>query len=118
MTRTANQDLRSLAIAIGETVDAAGNRPVDLNERDFAWFVEQGALDVFIIEHENGVPISTAKHILRADEGQLVFGVGDTGSSLTTFAKGLPNTKLDACRRTSFGNTQRVKNSPIRLMVG
>lgn len=94
MTLTTNQDLWSLAIAIGKTLDAAGNRPIDLNERDFAWFVEQGALDVFIIEHENGVPMSTAKHILRADEGQLVFGVGDTGSSLTTFAKGLPNTKL------------------------
>ncbi len=94
MTRTANQDLRSLAVAFGETVDAAGNRPVDLSERDSAWFVEKGALDVFIMEHENGVPISTAKHILRADEGQLVFGVGDGGTSLTTFAKGLPKTRL------------------------
>ena len=94
MTRTANQDLRSLAVAFGETVDAAGNRPVDLSERDSAWFVEQGALDVFIMEHENGVPISTAKHILRANEGQLVFGVGDGGTSLTTFAKGLPKTRL------------------------
>ncbi|MCY4474526.1 MAG: ATP-binding cassette domain-containing protein [Chloroflexi bacterium] len=94
MNKTKQQDLKSLAISHGALTESAGNMPIDLCSPGELWFVEQGALDVFLVEHENGVPSVTPKHILRADEGRLVFGFDAGGTTLDAHTKGLPGTKL------------------------
>ena len=77
---------------------SAGNLPVDLDDADSAWFVERGALDVFLVEYQDGEPISSSKHILRAEGGRMVFGVSNCGS-LAMIAKGSPGCLL---RRVSI----------------
>ena len=90
----AARKLAVVASAFGEPVAVAGNRPIRLDDPEVAWHVEDGAVDVFLVEHVDGEAVSSAKHLLRAGEGRLVFGVGDKGPPLATVAKGLPDTRL------------------------
>ena len=85
--------LSELAVEIGEPVPTAGNRPIRLDDPSVAWFVERGDLDVFLFEYQDREISSNAKHLLRAVEGRLVFGVGENGS-LITIAKGTPDCQL------------------------
>lgn len=93
LTRRRFQRLSDLAVEIGTPVASAGNLPVHLDVPGVAWFVERGALDVFLVEYQDGEPSSHAKHVLRAEEGRLVFGVGES-KSLATIAKGNPDCRL------------------------
>ena len=86
--------LTDLAVSLGEPVASAGNLPIHLDDPRFAWFVEHGALDVFLIEYQGGQPVSSAKHLIRVGEGRVVFGVGANEPPLVAVAKGLPGSKL------------------------
>ncbi|WP_419944861.1 ATP-binding cassette domain-containing protein [Candidatus Poriferisodalis sp.] len=91
----ADAGLPSLAI---ETVIGAGNRPIDLDEPAVCWYVESGALDVFVREMHDGVETSQPTHILRAEAGQLVFGVDPPTPGLSVGAKALPDSRLHRIR--------------------
>ena len=93
MTRRRFQRLSELAVEIGTPVASAGNLPIHLDDPGVAWFVERGALDVFLVEYQDEEPSSSAKHVLRAEESRLVFGVGES-KNLVTIAKGSPNCRL------------------------
>lgn len=65
-----------------------------------AWRVDSGAVDVFFVHVNDGIVNAPYKHVLRAAEGQLIFGVdpldlGDDGQ-LELWAKGLPGFSLKA----------------------
>ena len=94
MTLHRSDRLTELAVSLGEPIAAAANRPIRLDDPQTAWFVEQGELDVFLVEYRDGEPTSSLKHLLRADRGCLVFCVGEWGGQLGTIAKGLPNTRV------------------------
>ncbi len=98
MTQRRFQRLGELAVSIGEPVSSAGNLPIHLDDPGSAWFVERGALDVFLFEYQDEVPISRSKHILRAERGRMVFGVGKCGI-FAAVAKGSPGCML---RRVSI----------------
>ena len=83
-----------MAVSLGDPVASAGNLPINLDDPRVGWFVEHGALDVFLVEYQDGQPVSSAKHLLRAETGRLVFGVGEDGPPLVAVAKGLPGSKL------------------------
>lgn len=93
MTSRRFQRLGELAIELGESVPVAGNRPIRLDDPKIAWFVESGVLDVFLVEYQGQEQSSHAKHLLRAGEGRLVFGVGESGA-LVPVAKGMPDCRL------------------------
>ena len=62
------------------------------------WQVDTGGVDVFFVHVKDGAVHAPYKHALRAEAGQLVFGVepfdlGDDGS-LELWAKGLPGFRL------------------------
>ncbi|MYD97833.1 MAG: ATP-binding cassette domain-containing protein [Gammaproteobacteria bacterium] len=88
--------LASLARASGEVVACAGNLPVDLGDPDSVWFIDQGAVDLFVVERRDGVEETAPQHLLRAASGRLLPGisplVGET--TLGLVAKGLPDTVL------------------------
>lgn len=71
------QGLALVASDLGEPVAVAGNRPILLDDPEVAWYVEGGAVDVFLVEHVEGEAVSSSKHLLRAGEGCLIFGLGD-----------------------------------------
>ena len=86
--------LTELAVSLGDPVASAGNLPVHLDDSKFVWFVEHGALDVFLVEYQDGRPVSSSKHLLRAGTGRLVFGMGENGLPLVAVAKGMPGSRL------------------------
>ena len=94
MTLHRSDRLTELAVSLGEPIAAAANRPIRLDDPQTAWFVEQGELDVFLVEYRDGEPASGLKHLLRAGEGRLVFCVGEWDGQLGTIAKGLPNSRV------------------------
>ena len=89
----------ALARAAGEwgtAVPCAGNLPVDMSDPEFAWFIESGAVDLFLVERQGGVEQSAPQHMLRASAGRLLPGAApqDDVTSLGVIAKGLPGTVL------------------------
>ena len=89
----------ALARAAGEwgtAVPCAGNLPVDMSDPEFAWFIESGAVDLFLVERQDGVEQSAPQHMLRASTGRLLPGAApqEDVTSLGVTAKGLPGTVL------------------------
>ena len=81
-------------------VAAAGNRPIQLDDPGTCWFVEEGALDVFLAEYEDGKAATSPSHVMRVGPGRLVFGSGEAGYQLKLFAKAIPDTVV---RRVQVG---------------
>ena len=97
MTTAAGRPLAQLAAAAGTAVPCAGNLPVDIDDPGFAWFIEAGAVDLFLVERRDGVEQSAPQHLLRAGSGRLLPGVApleEEGTTLGLSAKGLPGTVL------------------------
>lgn len=88
--------LVGLATRTGTPVSCVGNSPLDMSDSKSAWFIEKGAIDLFLVEREDGVDQAPPQHLLRADSGRLLPGVapqeGKTTFSLV--AKGVPGTIL------------------------
>ena len=99
-TRPGYTSLAELAARSGTSVPCAGNLPVNLDEPDSAWFIDQGAVNLFLVEFKDGVERAAPQHLLRRESGQLLPGVapdergGNEGTTLSVIAKGLPGTVL------------------------
>ena len=78
----------------GELVIGGANRPIPLDDPRTVWFVEQGGLDVFLVEYREEGFAANWQHLLRAGEGRVVFGVEKGDGELRTIAKGLPGARL------------------------
>ena len=85
--------LAEFALSQGDKVLAAGNRPVWLNDPGSLWFVERGALDVFVVGVRDGKVEAPFRHVLRLEAGRLAFGAADA-EELRLLAKGVPDTVL------------------------
>ena len=96
MTPPERVSLAHLAADAGVAVPCAGNLPVKLDDPQFAWLVDRGAVDLFLIETRDGAEQSAPQHLLRADAGRFLPGVApdEGGTSLELVAKGLPGTVL------------------------
>ena len=92
--------IAELAARSGASVPCAGNLPVKLDDPDSVWFIEQGTVDLFLIEFKNGMEQAAPQHLLRRTSGRLVPGVapddqdGDKDTTLSLIARGLPGTLL------------------------
>ena len=105
-----------LAAASGTEVPCAGNLPLDMADPGSVWLVESGAVDIFLVERQNGVERTALQLLTRADAGRLLPGVvpqtEETTLSLT--AKGLPGTVL---RRLSVEDLADVQVSELASLV-
>ena len=92
--------LVELAARSGTTVPCAGNLPVAIDDPDSVWFIQEGAVDLFMVEFKDGVEQAAPHHLLRRDSGGLLPGVAsdeqndENDTSLGLVAKGLPDTLL------------------------
>ncbi|MCY3840173.1 MAG: ATP-binding cassette domain-containing protein [Gammaproteobacteria bacterium] len=92
--------LAELAARSGTSVPCAGNRPVDMDDPASVWFIEQGSVNLFLVEFKDGVEQAAPQHLLRRESGWLLPGLapdepdGDEGTTLSLLAKGLPGTVL------------------------
>ena len=74
-TRPGYTSLAELAARSGTSVPCAGNLPVNLDEPDSAWFIDQGAVNLFLVEFKDRVERAAPQHLLRRESGQLLPGV-------------------------------------------
>ena len=92
--------IAELAARDGTPVPCAGNLPVELDDPDSIWLIDEGAVNLFLIEFKDGVEQAAPQHLLRRDSGWLLPGVApdeeddDEGTTLSLVAKGLPGTLL------------------------
>lgn len=60
-----------------------------LDDPSYAWYVQTGQVDVFLVELENGKVVASYKHVIRAQQGSLLFGASaDKDSGLELRLKG------------------------------
>ena len=90
--------IEEFANSFGKTLAVGGNNPIPLDDSATAYFVKQGAIDVFLAEQLNDTFVSTFKHVLRAEQGRVVFGVSSHSSSLHAVSRALPDTKVAELR--------------------
>ena len=99
-TETKRTPIAELADHFGESVPCAGNLPVSLDDPDSVWFIDQGAVNLFLVECKNGVEQAAPQHLLRRESGWILPGVApdrrdsDSGTTLSIIARGLPGTLL------------------------
>ncbi|WP_428278457.1 ATP-binding cassette domain-containing protein [Candidatus Palauibacter sp.] len=99
-TRPEYTSIAELAARSGESVPCAGNLPVKLDDPYTAWFIDQGAVNLFLVEFRDGVEQAAPQHLLRRESGQLLPGVAPDGprdeedTTLSLIAKGSPGTVL------------------------
>ena len=99
-TKPEHTSIAELAARFGESVPCAGNLPVKLDDPDSVWFIDQGAVNLFLVELKDGVERAAPQHLLRRESGWLLPGVapdqreGDEDNTLSIIAKGLPGTIL------------------------
>ena len=111
-----NQSLADFAVTSGTQVPCAGNLPLDLEEPQFVWFVERGAVEVFLVERQIGEVQSAPHHLIHIEEGNLVPGVApQTGkTTLSLIAKGLQGTVL---RRLQVASLAAVRPAELAALV-
>ncbi len=99
-TRPGYTSIAELAARSGESVPCAGNLPVKLDDPDTVWFIDQGAVNLFLVEFRDGVEQAAPQHLLRRESGWLLPGVAPDGphdeedTTLSLIAKGSPGTVL------------------------
>ncbi len=103
--------LAELAAEYGETVPCAGNQPVILDDPHCLWFIEQGTVDLFLVEFLDGVEQAAAQHLLRAESGRILPGVtpDEDGTTLSLLAKGVPGTSLRRLPLDAFARAKPVE---------
>ena len=92
--------IAELAARSGTTVPCAGNLPVKLDDPESVWFIDRGAVNLFLVEFKDGTEQAAPQHLLRREAGRLLPGVapdrrdGDEDTTLSLIAKGSPGTLL------------------------
>ena len=71
-TKPGYTSIAELAARSGESVPCAGNLPVKLDDPDTVWFIDQGAVNLFLVEFRDGVEQAAPQHLLRRESGWLL----------------------------------------------
>ena len=110
------RSLADLALELGERVPCAGNQPLDMADPQYAWLIQEGAVDLFLTEWQDGVEQSAPQHLMRTDAGRLLLGVEPQieDTTLGLIAKGLPGTVL---RRIPVASLAAVRNEELAEQV-
>ncbi len=116
MIEPESRALGQIAAEWGIAVPCAGNLPVDISNPEFAWFIESGVVDLFLVERQDGVEQSAPQHMLRAESGRLLPGTApqDEVTTLGVIAKGLPGTVL---RRLPVSRLGAVRHAELAEQV-
>ena len=99
-TGSEHTSIAELAARAGTSVPCAGNLPVKLDDPDSVWFIDRGAINLFMVEFRDGREQAAPQHMLRREAGWLLPGVapdesgGDEDTTLSLTAKGVPGTVL------------------------
>ena len=73
-TDTVYTSIAGLAARFGESVPCAGNLPVRLDDPDSVWYIDQGAVNLFLVEFRDGVEQAAPQHLLSRGIGLAAAG--------------------------------------------
>ena len=119
-TEVPTPSIAEIAARSGTPVRCAGNLPVTLDDPESVWFIEKGAVNLFLVESEDGVEVAAPQHLLHRTAGWLLPGVvpdrGDLGedTTLSLVAKGRPGTLL---RRLPASSLSRAHAAELAEQV-
>ncbi|MBN1919686.1 MAG: NHLP bacteriocin export ABC transporter permease/ATPase subunit [Anaerolineae bacterium] len=68
--------LLKLRYKSGRLINVEGRQPIALSDAQTAWVVYTGRLDVFAVPLAGGEAAGIRRHLLRAEAGQVVLGLG------------------------------------------
>ena len=114
------KSLAEFAASSGTSVPCAGNLPVSLDDPDSVWFVDRGAVNLFLVELKDGVEHAAPQHLLRRQAGRLLPSVAPDqsdryeGTTLSLVAKGMQGTVL---RRLPASSLSEVCPAEIAAQV-
>ena len=80
--------LAQFASKFGKSYCVSANKPIEIHDSRFAWFVQSGSIDVFSTQFEDGNMTSSHKHVMRLGTGDLILGANDVSHSIRLLAKG------------------------------
>lgn len=82
--------------AEGTLLAVGSNQPFWLTDRDSAWFIETGKVDLFTVPTVNGEPVGSRVHFLRVAAGQVLFAVAaaEQNSNLAFLAVGSSDARV------------------------
>ena len=109
--------LKSVIEENGESFATASNLPVYLDDASSVWFVEVGAVEVFVIPRKDGRQTAAPQHLLHAEAGSLLFGSKSLifdQVDFTVVAKGLQGTRL---RRVDIDVLHEADNEEIASQI-
>ncbi len=115
-TRRTYVTISELAARSGESVPCASNHPVKLDDPDSVWFIENGTVNLFLVEAKDGVETAAPQNVLCRESGWLLPGVAPdeqrdgTDTKLSLVAKGSPGTLL---RRLPASSLAEVRPSEL-----
>ncbi|MEW5986216.1 MAG: NHLP bacteriocin export ABC transporter permease/ATPase subunit [Chloroflexota bacterium] len=85
----------------GRLVEVGSNKPILLNDRESAWVVYAGKVNVFAVRTQAGEAIGPRAFLYSAEVGQAVFGLGlgQNDQGLGLLAVGVTGTRLLKLKR-------------------
>jgi NHLM bacteriocin system ABC transporter ATP-binding protein len=87
----------------GSPIEAKGNQPLLLAGSASVWIVTQGAANLFCVHLKAGQPVGPRHFLLKAAEGDALFGLDTpTGDGLGFLAVGESSTLLVQCPRAKL----------------
>ena len=116
MASPETRSLSDLAQELGERIPCAGNLPLHMGDPRFSWFIETGAVDLFLAEWRDGVEQSAPQHVMRVGAGRLLPGVRPQAEEtiLGLISKGLPGTVL---RRLPVASLDVIRNAELAEQI-
>jgi NHLM bacteriocin system ABC transporter ATP-binding protein len=70
------------------------NAPFPVQDQNSVWLVQSGKLDLFLMRSRDGELFGARHHVLRVEEGQAVFGVGEHFKDMKLVASPSPGATL------------------------
>ena len=112
--------LAELAKSVGQDQPCSSNLPANLDDPDSIWYIEQGTVNLFLVEQKNGEIQTAPGYLMSREAGWLIFGVAphimghDTSTDLHLIAKGSPDTLL---KRLSISNLSQVDPAELGQQI-
>lgn len=120
-TSNARKTVSEIAVLSNMSVPCEGNSPVSLDDNDCFWYVENGSVDLFLIETNEGVEQAAPQHLMRVESKRLLPSfVSDkqdkdgTATTLGLIAKGKPGTRLT---RIPVSNLVKIHSAELAEQI-
>ena len=86
--------LPEIAARAGEAILCEGNRPLDLGQPGYFWYVEHGSVNVFLVETSDEEVQTAYEFMVNAEAGRMLFFVSqfEQINAFNFVAKGAPGT--------------------------